>query len=571
MYDWKLKRWKAECRDVEKLMRQWEQGNEKDDMMFLIADAWLAQAESGGRNAQAVYRMEQAAEQKDARAACAMGQMFHSGWAVGKDLKKAKAWYEKAAALGSEEAVAELKRLKKQKTIHVIAVIVFLLFFMVLAGVGLFLYETKGPKAETEIPLVNEEPEEEQIENPEDKQEKEPEAEDEPAEDGRVIVGEDTEYKKVADYEEFMTELSELAEEYDTGLMISGEQKTNRLILKFEGEELDLSGFLADKVVSRSGNEVIIQFSTEEEAKRCQDALRNMANILYIDRDSYEKVSADSGRVLSDGLAHYSWGVEDMQFDQLTAWIAGNGYNRKITVAVVDTGVQVHEEEADRILSGYDVVDGSDGHVDTNGHGTHVAGTIFDCTRGTEVYILPIRVFGDEDYTLSSYIDAGIEYAIGQSVDVINMSLGGDSGDCGKRDYLMEQADNSGIICVAASGNDAVDCAGHCPAHVASCITVGAYDIHHQIASFSNYGDSVDVCGPGVEIVSYGIGGDEFAVMNGTSMATPHVTALAALMKMVMPEASPAQIEKYMKDYCIVGNDEKYWGAGIPQASYFME
>ena len=82
------------------------------------------------------------------------------------------------------------------------------------------------------------------------------------------------------------------------------------------------------------------------------------------------------------------------------------------------------------------------------------------------------------------------------------------------------------------------------PAALTECIVVGAVDQEHEIASFSNYGDSVDVCAPGVDVVSYSIKPEGFESMSGTSMAAPHISALSAMLCMYVPEASPAQIEK---------------------------
>lgn len=157
------------------------------------------------------------------------------------------------------------------------------------------------------------------------------------------------------------------------------------------------------------------------------------------------------------------------------------------------------------------------------------------------------------------------------------MSLGGPkSNDCVLKDDLICQAVASGITVVVAAGNgdkygNPVDTAETDPAHIEECIVVAAYDSRRRIAGFSNYGASVDVAAPGVDVVSYG-NGDEFLVsLSGTSMAAPHISALAAMLRLYLPDASPAQIEKYIKDYCLPMGNALYWGEGIPQSAGFIE
>ena len=143
----------------------------------------------------------------------------------------------------------------------------------------------------------------------------------------------------------------------------------------------------------------------------------------------------------------------------------------------------------------------------------------------------------------------------------------------GAKDYYIQDAVDQGIVVVVAAGNgddygNPVSTTGECPAHLGNCIVVAACDNRDRLASFSNYGESVDVCAPGVDVVSY-YPGDTFAALNGTSMATPHVSALVAMLKMIMPNKTPAQIEKYITDYCIDMGNDMYYGAGIPWTGFF--
>ena len=282
------------------------------------------------------------------------------------------------------------------------------------------------------------------------------------------------------------------------------------------------------------------------------------------------------------GENYYSWGVEYLGLDILAAWV-GTQQPTPVTVAVLDTGSEPCQENAHLYLEGYDMIDTSNNNGWTDehdhGHGTHVAGTIIDCTWGLPVQILPIRVLGPNGQP-DSCIVAGIEAAIQEGADVINLSLGGpclyanpDQNCGGAIDWSIQDAVAKGIVVVAAAGNgddygNPEDTKINCPAHLGCCIVVAACDSQDQLASFSNYGESVDVCAPGVAVCSYNPGGT-FASLNGTSMATPHVSALAAMLKMIMPDKTPAQIEKYITDYCVDMGDPLAYGEGIPWAGYF--
>ena len=278
------------------------------------------------------------------------------------------------------------------------------------------------------------------------------------------------------------------------------------------------------------------------------------------------------------GEVYYSWGVEYLGRDRLAAWLKDRNTS-PVTVAVLDTGVEPCDENAHCILEGTDVTNpGSNGWTDDAGHGTHVAGTIIDCTWGLDVSILPVRVFVGET-TSDSYVAAGLKYAIESGADVINMSLGG-SCVCGADgsfgspiDYYVTEAWNSGIVVVVAAGNGdengvPEDTAVCCPAHMTDCIVVSACDSTGKLGSFSNYGDTVDVCAPGVEVLSY-YPGDVLAALDGTSMAAPHISALAAMLNLYLPDKTPEQIEKYIGDYCTDMGDPAGYGEGIPWAGYF--
>lgn len=218
--------------------------------------------------------------------------------------------------------------------------------------------------------------------------------------------------------------------------------------------------------------------------------------------------------------------------------ITGNG----AVVAVLDTGCNItHEDLRENIIGGYNAVDGTQNVIDENGHGTHVAGTIAarDNTVGNigvapDAKIYVVKVFVREngkDLAYTSDLIKGLNRCIKQgNIDVINMSLGGTGYDENFRD-AMERCMDAGILCVVAAGNESTD-KPHYPAAFGIGLRVAAYDQSAKgLAYFSNYGENSNVAAPGVKIYSSFKGKDSnYAYLSGTSMASPHVAGVAALI-----------------------------------------
>jgi subtilisin family serine protease len=136
---------------------------------------------------------------------------------------------------------------------------------------------------------------------------------------------------------------------------------------------------------------------------------------------------------------------------------------------------------------------------------------------------------------------------------VINLSLGADIGTTAYTalDQAVDAASAAGIVVVAAAGNQGIDASTVTPAHAESAITVGAYDQLGIFASFSNYGETLDILAPGVDVFTLGIsaGGNVVGtLMSGTSLAAPHVAGAAALYLSYYPEASPVEVRNALID-----------------------
>ena len=264
--------------------------------------------------------------------------------------------------------------------------------------------------------------------------------------------------------------------------------------------------------------------------------------------------------------------------------ITGKG----VIVATMDTGIAVgHNEfsEAGKVLQGFNAIDSTTNVVDKFGHGTHVAGLIAAGRNGKGIFgvaydaqLLPIKVLGDDGSGSTAYLDRGLRYAIGKAA-IINMSLGA------ARNYgpsAVQEAVSSGLLLVAAAGNEGA-ANPNWPARFAKeawannrIIAVGAVDASKRIASFSNRaGDTAAwfLVAPGVDIVS-SYPADQYAYMSGTSMATPVVSGIAALIKQRWPNLRADQIANILfltaTDLGDPGIDAIY-GRGLVNAEKAMQ
>ncbi len=316
----------------------------------------------------------------------------------------------------------------------------------------------------------------------------------------------------------------------------------------------------------------------------------------------------------------WGFGTTSAGINVRPAWDQSTGTG--VVVAVIDTGITNHPDLNANILPGYDFIsdtfvsrdgDGRDSNPADEGdwnpvanecysgspvtnsswHGTHVAGTIAAVTNnavgvaGTafNAKVVPVRVLGRCGGYTSDIADA-IVWASGGTVsgvpananpaEVINMSLGG-SGTCSTTyQNAINGAVSRGTTVVVAAGNSAANVSGSVPANCANVVAVAATTSAGAKASFSNYGTGIDVSAPGQSILSTlnsgttTPGSASYASYNGTSMASPHVAGVVALMQSVAPTAlTPATVEATLKSTAspLPGACSGGCGAGIVNAN----
>jgi len=223
------------------------------------------------------------------------------------------------------------------------------------------------------------------------------------------------------------------------------------------------------------------------------------------------------------------WGLLKLEIQKLHS----KGYTGKgIKVGVIDSGCDLDHPDL-KIVSSKDFT-GSGTPQDSSGHGTHVAGII--AAQGNNFGVLGVapdvelhiyKALDGSNGSMKS-ITSALSSAIDDGMDIINMSLGAPKG-AKVLENLCKKAKDRGIALVVASGNTGKE-QDFFPASYDSCIAVGAIDETMKVAYFTTYGQQLDVVGPGARILSTHLKGG-YAVLSGTSMASPFVAGCLALLK----------------------------------------
>jgi serine protease len=273
------------------------------------------------------------------------------------------------------------------------------------------------------------------------------------------------------------------------------------------------------------------------------------------------------------------WNLRSISIE--SAWDETKGSG--VTVAVIDTGIsQVPDLKNTKFVKGYDFVNDKVEADDDNGHGTHVAGTVAQSTNNNygvagvayEATLMPVKVLSASGTGTTSDIAEAIRFAADNGAGVINMSLGG-GGESKMMKEAIAYAHQKGVVVVAAAGNANRNAAEY-PARYPHVIGVSAVDSAGEKAPYSNYGAGIDISAPGgsnagkvlQETIDPDMGEPVFAGFQGTSMASPHVAGVAALIKAAGVQ-DPDEVESVLQKSARVVQDDglNYYGAGHLDAS----
>ncbi len=315
-------------------------------------------------------------------------------------------------------------------------------------------------------------------------------------------------------------------------------------------------GVLSQEMVYLSSDDPILKryyllkLKKNTDIAKLQEFLNNFEEIDAIEPNY---ILETQGIVPNDPSYSQLWGLGKIEMEN--TWDITKG-SSSVKVAVVDSGIDYnHVDLPVNVFKGKDFVNNDDDPMDDNGHGTHVAGTIGATTDNGigvsginwNVELMAVKVMNASGKGNTVGIVNGVKYAIDNGAKVINLSLGG-SGSCSAWDGVINYANNAGAVVVVAAGNSNIDAAGHSPASCNGVITVGSTTSSDSRSSFSNFGSTVEIAAPGSSILST-LPGNRYGSKNGTSMATPHVAGVAALLLTTNPNFTPDQI----KD-CLVNN-----------------
>ena len=225
----------------------------------------------------------------------------------------------------------------------------------------------------------------------------------------------------------------------------------------------------------------------------------------------------------------FPWSITRM--DLKTLWERTQGEDVK--VAVIDTGINFeHEDLKDNYAGGKNCLVPNAQPLDDQGHGTHVAGTIAAVYNSKGVVgvapkarLYSVKVMDSKGIGNPSHIVKGIDWSIKNGMNILNMSLGSAlPSEAIHKAIQRAVANNITVVCASGNEHRAV---GY-PAAFRETIAVGAFDPNDDYAPFSNYGPQIDFTAPGKLIYSTMMNGD-YAFLNGTSMACPHIAGMAAL------------------------------------------
>lgn len=375
-------------------------------------------------------------------------------------------------------------------------------------------------------------------------------------------------------------------------------EDSGELLIDFSNDDTPsaIAGFLSRAGVTSSQYSL---FSQDEKWVKVQSATEQLLQLLHTASDVEDVEPNYYYTALAgpnDPYYKYQWHLDQIGMPRAWDYPAG----APVIVAVIDTGI-AYEEYRNRFrvedlgdsqfVKPWNFIDGTEHANDDHGHGTHVAGTIAQLTNNgvgvagvaPAVRLMPLKVLNASGYGTLSDIAAAIRYAADNGAQVINMSLGGPfpSRILHK---AVQYAHDKGVVVVCAAGNSGRGRMGY-PAAYEEAISVSAVRYDGQLTWYSSYGKGLTIAAPGgdMRVDQNGDGLMDGVLQNtinpqdpaqqgyflfqGTSMAAPHVAAVAALL-VSQGVTDPEQVREYLMNSAtkVKGKPEEY-GAGIVNAA----
>ncbi len=349
---------------------------------------------------------------------------------------------------------------------------------------------------------------------------------------------------------------------------VSNPFATKRLVVRAEMLE-DTFGAVA--AIGDGEGLFVLQYESISDARAAFERLTEIYTEENVGIDSILKLSKATSPMAQESRNRKA--AERIESDRYAAYLKENNLTQEITVAIIDSGVDAtHPFLKDRISDkSTSVVEDGMGSSDVEGHGTHIAGIIADNTPDN-VKIMSVRCFYEEGLTTELLTKLGINYAVENGAEVINLSFG---GSCNSNFCVLEtalkNAYKADVVCVAAAGNENQRVDQVCPAKYDDwCITVGSVNDADVRSAFSNYGANgkgIDLVAPGENIWStVPVSMGSYAVNSGTSMASAFASAAAAMVKLYLDDEIvsdvDAELKKAVVDLGEKGLDNNY-GAGV--------
>ena len=316
-------------------------------------------------------------------------------------------------------------------------------------------------------------------------------------------------------------------------------------IVVFKDDVSDPHGKAREKALTKNGKlkysyGAAIKGFAAELSDEAVAELRDDPDVAYIEQD--QTVSINTTQTGA------TWGIDriDQRNRPLSGTYTYTSVGTGVRAYIIDTGIQTsHPQFGGRASAVYDAFGGNG--QDCNGHGTHVAGTVGSSTYGVAkgVMLRAVRVLNCSGSGSTSGVIAGMDWVRANGIHpaVANMSLGG--GFSSATNTAANNLANSGVFLAVAAGNSNANACNYSPSSASAVTSVMSSTSSDAKSSFSNFGSCTHLYAPGSSITSTWLNGGTNTI-SGTSMATPHVTGVAALYKATFGDASSSTIRSWL-------------------------